>query len=169
MECACFKLYRQRMHTPFVGRFIMRRSIAIRLSLLLLLAVLPGMTGCNGFFVPVCVETDTCPATGTSASGVPVVSSISPTFGPVGGGTAVTIFGTNFASGAIVDFGSTPGNVTAISATSITVTSPAASSGGVVNVTVTTSGGTSVGNLQFTYSSTAGMRHSPFSSGLRMR
>ncbi len=148
----------------------MRRSVVIRLSLfLLLLAVLPGMTGCNGFFVPVCVETDTCPATGTSASGVPVVTSISPTFGPIGGGTAVTIFGTNFASGAIVDFGNTQGNVTAISLTSISVTTPAASSGGAVNVTVTTSGGTSTGSVQFTYSTAAGIRHSPFSSSLRLR
>ncbi len=147
----------------------MRRFVVIRLSFFLLLAVLPGMTGCNGFFVPVCVETDTCPATGTSASGVPVVTSISPTSGPVGGGTPVTIFGTNFASGAVVDFGSTQGNVTAISLTSISVTTPAASSGGAVNVTVTTSGGTSTGSVQFTYTTAAGIRRSPFSSSLRLR
>ena len=147
----------------------MRRFVVIRLSFFLLLAVLPGMTGCNGFFVPICVETDTCPASGTSASGVPVVTSISPTSGPVGGGTPVTIFGTNFASGAVVDFGNTQGNVTAISLTSISVTSPAASSGGAVNVTVKTSGGTSTGSVQFTYTTAAGIRRSPFSSSLRLR
>jgi hypothetical protein len=49
------------------------------------------------------------------------------------------------------------------------VTTPAASSGGAVNVTVTTSGGTSTGSVQFTYSTAAGIRHSPFSSSLRLR
>ncbi len=134
----------------------MRRSVVIRLSLLLLLAVLPGMTGCNGFFVPVCVETDTCPA---PVAGVPTVTSISPTSGPVAGGTSVTITGTNFTGATAVSFGSTAvTNGTVNSAgTQIVVTSPAASSSGTVYVTVTTPGGTSATSSasQFTYGSAA--------------
>ena len=134
----------------------MRRSVVISLSLLLLLAVLPGMTGCNGFFVPVCVETDTCPA---PVAGVPTVTGISPTSGPVAGGTSVTITGTNFTGATAVSFGSTAvtnGTVNS-TGTQITVTSPAASSSGTVYITVTTSGGTSATSSasQFTYGSAA--------------
>ncbi len=134
----------------------MRRSVAIRLSLLLLLAVLPGMTGCNGFFVPVCVETDTCPAT---ATGVPTVTSISPTSGPVAGGTSVTITGTNLTGATAITFGSTAATSATVNSTGtqIVVTSPAVSSSGTVYVTVTTSGGTSATSSasQFTYGSAA--------------
>ena len=47
------------------------------------------------------------------------------------GGTAVTITGTNLASATAVDFGTTAGTVTADTATSITVTSPAEAAGAV--------------------------------------
>ena len=40
----------------------------------------------------------------------PTVSSVSPNNGPVAGGTAVTITGTNFAAGATVTFGSDGGD-----------------------------------------------------------
>ena len=60
-----------------------------------------------------------------------------------GGGTSVIITGTNFTAPALVYFGSNAAtNVTVVSPTEITATSPAGSVGA-VNVTVTTEGGSS--------------------------
>jgi len=67
----------------------------------------------------------------------PTVSSVTPNSGPVGGGTAVTIAGTNFVSGATVTFGGTAATgVVVVSATQITATTPAHAAGA-VTVTVT--------------------------------
>ena len=67
----------------------------------------------------------------------PTVSSVSPNTGPIAGGTAVTITGTNFAAGATVTFGGTAAtNVVVVSGTQITATTPAGSAGA-VTVTVT--------------------------------
>src|SRR5207253_9437369 len=100
---------------------------------------------------------------GTSAAGTgdqftyvqaaPAVTSISPATGSTGGGTVVTITGTNFTPGTpTVAFGANPGTVTAFTATSITVTAPAGAAGQ-VHVVVTTPAGSSptgTGDL-FTY------------------
>ena len=68
---------------------------------------------------------------------VPTVTSVSPNNGPIAGGTAVTITGTNFAAGATVTFGGTAAtNVVVVSGTQITATTPAGGAGG-VTVTVT--------------------------------
>ena len=75
--------------------------------------------------------------------GAPTVSSISPIYGPVTGGTPVTITGTNLANATAVDFGSNSATITADTSTSIAVTSPAGTAGEPVAVTVTTVGGTS--------------------------
>ncbi|MFI9273416.1 IPT/TIG domain-containing protein [Kitasatospora sp. NPDC052896] len=66
---------------------------------------------------------------------------ISPDQGSTGGGTTVTITGTNLSGATAVHFGSNLATITANTATSVTVTSPSGS--GTVNVTVTTPGGTS--------------------------
>jgi hypothetical protein len=72
----------------------------------------------------------------------PCVTTIAPTFGPTGGGTTVTITGTNFTGATSVKFGSTAAtNVVVNSDTSITATSPPGT--GTADVTVTTSQGTS--------------------------
>jgi hypothetical protein len=80
----------------------------------------------------------------TSGGGTPpTVTKVSPTKGPVGGGTSVTITGTNFAGVTAVKFGSTSAATFKVnSASSITAVSPAEAAGK-VDVTVTTSGGTS--------------------------
>ena len=71
---------------------------------------------------------------------MPTVTSVSPNNGPVAGGTAVTITGTNFATGATVTFGSTAAtSVVVVSSTTITAKTPAGSAGA-VTVTVTVSG-----------------------------
>jgi PKD repeat protein len=73
----------------------------------------------------------------------PTVSSISPNSGPALGGTAVTITGTGFASGASVRFGGVAAtNVNVASSTSITATTPAQAQA-TVNVVVTNSDGQS--------------------------
>jgi hypothetical protein len=87
-----------------------------------------------------------------AAGNVPFVTNVSPSNGPVAGGTGVTITGTNFATGATVTFGSAPAtNVVVVNSTTITATTPAGSIGA-VTVTATNSGGQS-GSLAnaFTY------------------
>ena len=83
---------------------------------------------------------------------VPTVTSVSPNSGTTAGGTAVTITGTNFATGATVTFGSTAAtNVVVVSGTQITATTPVGSAGA-ATVTVSNPGGQS-GSLAsaFTY------------------
>jgi hypothetical protein len=82
----------------------------------------------------------------------PTVSGVSPSSGPLAGGTSVTITGTNFTGATGVKFGTTPAtNVMVVNSTTITATSTAGV--GTVNVTVTTAGGTSATSTadQFTY------------------
>src|SRR5207248_2990456 len=90
----------------------------------------------------------------TYNAAAPSITSVSPNNGPSGGGTSVTITGTNFITGATAKFGLTSATgVVVNSATSITAVSPATLTTGAVDVTVTTSGGTSPtsGADQFTY------------------
>jgi hypothetical protein len=88
----------------------------------------------------------------TGSGPAPTVTSLSPTSGPLAGGTTVTLTGTFFTGATAVKFGTAAaGSFTVTSATTITATAPAGT--GVVNVTVTTPNGTSAaaaGN-QFTY------------------
>ncbi len=84
----------------------------------------------------------TTPSSADEFRYVPSVTGVSPSSGPTGGGTSVTITGTGFTGASAVDFGSTAAaKLTVDSGTEITATSPAGS--GTVNVTVTTPGGTS--------------------------
>jgi hypothetical protein len=88
------------------------------------------------------------------ATPAPVVSSISPTSGPGGGGTSVTITGSGFTGATSVKFGTVAVASFMVNpaGTSITVTSPAHIAG-TFDVTVTTPGGTSATSAadQFTY------------------
>jgi alpha-tubulin suppressor-like RCC1 family protein len=89
---------------------------------------------------------------GTSAAGAPdrfmyvappTVTKLKPATGPAGGGTPVTITGTNLSTTSAVQFGSVAATgVRVNSATSVTATAPAQAAG-TVDVTVTTAGGTS--------------------------
>jgi hypothetical protein len=89
---------------------------------------------------------------GGATSSAPMITGVTPVFGPTVGGTLVIITGTNFISGASVIFGLTSAtNVIVNSATQITAVSPAGS--GVVDITVVTSAGTSATSAadRFTY------------------
>ena len=84
----------------------------------------------------------------------PQVISVSPSAGPVAGGTTVTITGNAFTGATAVDFGSTPAtSFTVNSDGSITAVSPAGTAGTPVNITVTGPGehGTTLPADQFTY------------------
>jgi hypothetical protein len=84
---------------------------------------------------------------------IPVVSSLSPNSGPIGGGTPVTITGTNFTGATAVFFGDMPAGFVVNDDTSITAVSPGEGSPDDVAVTVTSPGGTSAMSAadQFTY------------------
>jgi len=85
----------------------------------------------------------------------PVITSLSPTNGPIAGGTVVTITGTGLANGDTVQFGSTNYSgtgVTVNSSTNLTVTTPAHAVGAVdVRVTDATSGESSTLTNGFNY------------------
>ena len=88
-----------------------------------------------------------------TGNATPAVAGITPTLGPVAGGTTVIITGTNLTGATAVNFGSMAASgFTVNSATQITATSPA-SAAGKVDVKVTTAGGTSATSSgdQFTY------------------
>ena len=86
------------------------------------------------------------------------MSSVNPNSGPVAGGTAVTITGTNFASGATVKFGNgSATNVVVVNATTITATTPAWRAGA-VTVTVTVGGQSGSLANGFTYTGSIAMQ-----------
>lgn len=89
----------------------------------------------------------------TSGS-TPVVTSISPTSGPAGGNTSVTINEVNFTGVTGVAFGTTAAAYTFVSDAKITATSPAGS--GTVDVRVTTGSGTSAITTKDQFSYTSG-------------
>ena len=101
-----------------------------------------------------------CTIGSVEVAGVPTVSAVSPNAGPTSGGTAITITGTGFVTGATVKIGQGSGaGPTAIAATNVKVVSPteitAVTGGGAKAGTwslfVVTSGGTGIGYLDFTY------------------
>jgi hypothetical protein len=76
--------------------------------------------------------------------------SATPTAGPMAGGTAVTVSGTNLLGATSVTFGGNAGTITTNTAGSLTVTTPAAITMGPAAIVVTTRGGSTNG-LTFTY------------------
>ncbi|TSB32067.1 IPT/TIG domain-containing protein [Streptomyces benahoarensis] len=81
----------------------------------------------------------------------PFASRISPTAGPLAGGTAVTITGVNLFTTNAVAFGGVPATSFAVvSDSQVTAVSPAGAVAGTVQVKVTTAGGVTVG-LSFSY------------------
>jgi len=81
----------------------------------------------------------------------PTVTSISPSSGPLAGGQAVTITGTNFTGATAVTIGGTAATgVTVVTATTITATTPAGSAG-TASVLVTTPSGTYSAGALYTH------------------
>jgi len=107
-----------------------------------------------GFFFPPPFDASTIAPSGTEpgkeialsaeVQPAPAIASIAPNFGPVAGGTAVTITGTDLASVSAVKFGTVPAaSVKVESETQITAVAPASTIVGAVDVTATTLAGTS--------------------------
>lgn len=86
-----------------------------------------------------------------NSSALPTLTTITPATGSAAGGTSVTLTGTNFTGATGVSFGGTAAtSFTVNSATQITATTPARSSGS-VSVVVTTPFGSNVPNSLFTF------------------
>ena len=119
---------------------------------------IPALAGRAGRCAAVFVAALTAARCGGSptqppAQQAPIVSSITPASGPVSGGTAVQISGSNFAAGATVTIGGTAAtDIVVNSATSISAKTPSRGSTGAADVSVTVAG--KVGTLAsaFTYS-----------------
>ena len=79
---------------------------------------------------------------GAATNTAPQVQGVSPSSGPAAGGTAVTISGSGFTTGATVTFGGTSASATVVGSTTINAIAPAHASGA-VNVVVTNPGGQS--------------------------
>ncbi len=79
----------------------------------------------------------------------PTVTNVNPNTGPAAGATGVTVTGSNFFSGATVNFGSNSVSAVFVNGSTLTATSPPGI--GTVAVTVTSSGGTSTTSAPFTY------------------
>ena len=95
----------------------------------------------------------------TTGGPAPTIASVLPKSGSSNGGTAVTITGSNFTSGATVTFGGVPANkVKIVNSTSITATTPAHAAA-TVNVAVTESQGTSNSSNGFTFAQTGAIQH----------
>ena len=84
---------------------------------------------------------DVVPGYFTFTAATPVVTGVSPTSGPAGGGTTVTIRGRSLAGAQSVSFGDTAVVPTVVSDTELRVISPAGRAPGIVDLRVTTTSG----------------------------
>lgn len=119
----------------------------------------PAMTATGSVSVQVDVPTGLSPvnpnvsfdfvaATPVSAA---VVTGVSPAFGPIAGGTVVTITGSGFAGATAVAFGAVQVPPSTVTDTEITVTTLSTATGGTVNVQVDVPTGLSPTNPSATY------------------
>ncbi len=101
--------------------------------------------------------TKTSAYTYTGGNPAPTVSAISPTSGTTAGGTAVTITGTGFLSGATVSLGGTAATgVSVVNSTTITATAPAHAAGAVNVVVTNTDSQSGTKTSAYTYTTSGG-------------
>jgi uncharacterized repeat protein (TIGR02543 family) len=84
---------------------------------------------------------------------LPALQGISPNQGPLSGGNTITLTGSSFVPGSttVSIGGAACTQVTVVSSSELNCKAPARGTAGSVAVTVTTSGGTSTGNINYTY------------------
>ncbi len=88
--------------------------------------------------------------------GLPIISAVSPPFGPPAGGTTLTIYGANFGQNSTVTIGGVPApSVTVIDSTQILATTPPRAALGTAAVAVTSGGQTASSNA-FAYAAALG-------------
>ncbi len=110
-----------------------------------------GVQSGNSNEVRVVVGTISTPPPEPSISS-PIVSSLAPASGPTVGGTLVKVTGSDFLAGVIVLVGETEATITARTATSMTIRTPASDSEGAASLTVTNpDGGSMTMEAAFTY------------------
>lgn len=88
-----------------------------------------------------------------TGSGVPVITSISPTSGPAG--TVVTLTGSGFIGTTTVTFGGTNASFNVTNNTTLTATVPAGAPGGTIDIRVTNGSGTSVNTTADNFNNTS--------------
>ena len=110
-----------------------------------------------------CGDSSTAPTpTGLS------ISAISPTAGSTKGGTAVSITGSGFTSGATVTIGGLPASLVAVQdSQAITASTPASSAAGAVDVVVTSGGRTATLTRGFTFVAPSGANQAPVIESIR--
>ena len=110
----------------------------------------PGVPGNATIVITTPAGVTTAPAEYTYTP-APVVSAVAPSTGPLTGGTAITLTGSDFTGATAVTIGGNAcTNLVVVSATTITCTTPAGSAGS-ASILVTTPGGTSTATTVFTY------------------
>jgi len=91
----------------------------------------------------------------TFLTSAPTITGVAPGFGPLAGGSTVTITGTNLTGASAVTFGGTAAtSITVNSPTSLTCVTPLQASAGPVNVAVTTLAGTATNANSYVYEGT---------------
>jgi hypothetical protein len=110
-----------------------------------------------------CGDSSTAPTpTGLS------ISAISPSAGSTKGGTAVSITGSGFSSGATVTIGGMAASVVAVQGSqTITASTPASSAAGAVDVVVTSAGRTATLTRGFTFVAPSGANQAPIIAIIR--
>lgn len=110
-----------------------------------------------------CGDSSTAPTpTGLS------ISAISPSAGSTKGGTAVSISGSGFSSGATVTIGGLPASVVAVQGSqAITASTPASSAAGPVDVVVTSGGRTATLTRGFMFVAPSGANQPPVITSIR--
>ena len=119
-----------------------------------IILVTPAGTAGSSYPIVVTTNGKNVATTGSfTYAGVPTVTSFTPTSGPTAGGTTVTITGTNFINNSLVATvnGVPATGVTYVSATQITLVTPAGVAGTSGPISVTTIGGTGTSSGNFTY------------------
>lgn len=96
------------------------------------------------------------PYTVPGGSTAPTITSISPTSGPVAGGTQIRVNGTRFVSGARVNVQGRAATTTFVSATELRATTPAGTAGAASVQVVNPNNQSATLNNAFTYTSTSG-------------
>ncbi len=124
-------------HGETAGAGSSGKSLALILGIIAVIALAVGAF----FFWP------------TGGENPPTITGVSPTSGPVGGGTVVTIKGTGFSADSTVTFAGVPASNVTFANDQLTVTAPSQEDAGAAGIRVTTAGRTSAvaSASQFTY------------------
>lgn len=118
--------------------------------------IAPAGSGAGTVFVTVTSVGGTTSALNYTYVDAPTMDSLTPASGPVNGGTAVTITGTNLATTTNVTVGGVSAAFGVINSTTLSIITPT-NTAGAVDVVVTTTAGSATAVGSFTYVSGPGI------------